>query len=173
MFFEQIATFTRDHHKEHMREYLNVVSGLYASKVPLILPKSYEVSSLVGGLAGVSRQTLPAYSVDAYTKALATDTDDLNTYVYGGHFLGLVGGENQNGIEKLVKRHGAAVEMFVREHRYFPHDEAPFMIVEFVFNRVEFFGAAAVEKDGKQFWIDGFRIDVGWRVSEQASDQHG
>lgn len=174
MFFEQIATITRDHARTHLREYLDAVNALYADKVSLVLPKSFEVSSIVGGMAGVSRATLPAYAVDTYTKTLATDVEDLNTYLYGGHFMGLVGGENQRGVEKVVKRHGAAVEMFIREHKLMPHDDIyPFLIVEFIFNRIEFFGAASLEKEGRDFWIDGFRIDCSWRVSEIASGQHG
>lgn len=188
MYNTQIATITRDHFAEHLRDLLdlaNAATGL--PPVTLVMPKSLEVSSIVGGRTGVAgRETLPSVSIDSSGKqALGTTDHDLIEYVYAGQIMGLVSGSNAQEVEQICKCYSAATELFIIEHLNAPFadsfDESnlPFRITEFGFAGSARFGAANVADDQKgapassRYWVDGFRTEVYWKVSEMGYGQHG
>jgi hypothetical protein len=151
--------------------------------VDLPLPKSFEIASFVGGVAGLAgRNDFPALSIDAFTKTLSQTDENLYTYLYSGQITWMVGGDNAKVIEQVAKGYGAALEMYIRDHTYHPYAAAfnaaalPFSFVDFTFLRAEFFGAANVELDQKgsrKLWVDGGRIDMAWNISENGPGQHG
>lgn len=175
MFHEPVATIIRDHARTHLRDYFDQVNAQFTDRVALVLPKSFETASLVGGVAGASRETLPAFALDVYDKRAAEDAADIWTYLYDARFLGLVGGQSSSSVEKATKRYAAAMEMFVRQHQHpmtVVGNTQPFLIAEFLHVRTSFFGAAQVSEQDIAYWIDGFQIDATITVSENGPSQH-
>lgn len=159
-----------------MRGVLDQINEQFTDKVSLPLPKTFDTASLVGGKAGVERATTPALALDCSDKQIATDTLNLWDYTYTGRFLGVISASSAEIAEKTTKRYAAAIELFVRNHLSLPHTSAPFLIVEFGFDRETFFGAALVpdptNPKSSGYWFDGFQIDVHWNVSEGGPSQH-
>lgn len=186
MYYRLIASITRDHLREHLPAALEAAqadAALVESNVTLPVPKVFDVASYVGGVAGLSMKgDFPVLSIDSYNKALAPDKDDFWSYRYDGHITGMVGGSNPRVVEMQAKGYGGALESIIKAHAIQPYSNSfdpsglPFMFTEFAFLRAEFFGAAAVdvEERGKtaKLWIDGFRIEVAWKVSENGPGQH-
>lgn len=181
MFFEPVAELTRDHCREHLTAYLAEISAQYSDKVTLQQPKAFDVSNIVGGRVGISgRESLPSLSVGASSKQVTDMGGDLYTYLYFGQFLGMVAGKNALEVERTCERYGAAIELYVMRHRFKPiptgTNEAllPFMIQELFFRQTTFFGASNITDNDKKidYWVDGFKVDVGWVVSEAGPGQH-
>lgn len=174
--------------REHMAGYLERVeadSSIIEPGIHLPPPKSFDVASFVGGVVGLKGKTdFPALSIDAYNKVISPSTEDLYGYRYDGHVTGMVGGTNPKVVEQQAKGYGSAIEMMIREHAYQPYGSGfdasvlPFMFIEFAFLRSEFFGAASTDVGDEKgrntkLWVDGFRIEVAWAISEPGPGQHG
>lgn len=177
MYQEQLAKLTSDHIRTHIKAYLDDIAADFtgAETVPLLVPKRIEPASVVGGMISDFDKLLPQYAIDVLGKANSTDDSALWTYEYAGQINGLVNAGSQDAVDKLIKRHEAAVERFIREHRLL-HQESNdrFSIVEFVFAGSDFSGAEDLgEQDGSQLWLAGFSINVSWFTSEDGPDQHG
>lgn len=178
MYFEYIAELTRDHIRTHLGAYLSDANTGHTKKTALVMPKSFEASSYVGGLLGVTRDTLPALAVNADNKEFSGSDEDLFVYLYTGQIAGMVTSGDALDVERQAKRYAALMELFVKEHLRLPHDDAlPFRIIEFAFQRVTFFGAADIQeqstgKNTNSYWIDGFLLDISWLVSEMGPGQH-
>lgn len=176
MFHEQIAIVTRDHARAHLKDYLDRINAQFDEKVNLPLPKTFDTASLVGGRAGVERNTTPALALDCYDKQAATDTMGLWDYAYLGRFLGVIAANSADTAEKVTKRYAAAIELYIKEHLHLPHATAPFQVIEFQFDHGTFFGAAMVPDPNNPssagYWFDGFQIDCHWLVSENGPFQH-
>lgn len=187
MFGEAIARITRDHCMEHLEVLLAAANALLEKPVTLQMPKTFDISSIVGGRTGVAgRETLPSLSIDAPTKAYEGITeDDLWEFVYTGQILGMVSARSVDEAENIAKCYIAAMEQFVRLHLHAPFSASfnesglTFSIVEFGWTRSNRFGAANLadtsegQRPGATYWVDGFRLDVFWRVSERGPEQHG
>jgi hypothetical protein len=184
VFNHLVAGITRDHCREHLRDYLDEINALYSDRASLEMPKRMDIASLVGGVAGVSRETLPALAFDAPNKTFLgfdADHDDLFTYSYQGVISGMVAGADTETVERRAERTAAAVELFVRDHLRLPMPDTgpvppgsdwPFLIVEFAFVRSKRMGAGKVDDAGRPTWIDGFVVEVQWTTSENGARQH-
>lgn len=171
MYQETLAKLTADHLREHIATYLTEISAEYNDNVTLVIPKSIEFASNVGGIAAEFDQILPAYVVDVLEKTRAADPDNLTLYDYAGHIAGMVSAGSMDTVDKLVKRHAEAVERFIKQHLvlHLPVDPR-FSMTQFVFLNSAGSGAEEVE-DGR--WLGAFRIECLWTLSEDAEFQHG
>ena len=177
MYQEQLAKLTADHLRTHIKAYLDIVDAMFAGNdnVPLLVPKTIEPASLVGGMVTAFDKILPQYGIDVMGKQLAASDDSLWSYEYAGQINGLVHGGSQEAVDKLVKRHAAAVELFIRNHRVLhQEDNLQYRVVEFVFVASDFSGAEDLgEHDSGPIWLAGFSINVSWFTSEDGPNQHG
>jgi hypothetical protein len=183
VFFAQIAALTRDHHRTHIREYLDLVNLTYDRPIALELPKQYDTTTILGGVVGVSRETLPAYTCFAFRKLLSSTNENLWTYQYEGRLNAMFAAATADQVEDITKRHQAATELFITRHGLIgqhlkdadPLSATNFLIVEMIFQSSAFFGAAQVKgsaTDDAIYWIDGFQTDIVWTVSENGPGQH-
>lgn len=178
MFQKQVATITRDHFRTHLREALDGINDQFAAtdQVPLDLPKMFDTRSLVGGRAGLERNSTPALAIHCDTKALATDTSSMWDYVYSGKILGVFIANSADLVEDICERYGGAMEWLIRTHLHITHASANFQIVEMLFDQSQFFGAALVpdpkNPNSSGYWFDGFQIDLHWAVAENGPFQH-
>lgn len=179
-FYEQVAKLTRAHINTHLRDYLDTVNALYDEQIQLDLPKRFDISTIVGGVVGVSRETTPAIAISANERSFSNDEDDVWSYIYSGQISGMVSSlDSANVVESLVRRYAGALETFINEHKREPVAVgynwalSPFIIKGIGYSRTEFFGAANVEEGELNVWVDGFRIDLAWSVIEPGPGQHG
>lgn len=182
MFYEPLAKLTRAHFKSHLPAYWSLVNGYHDRQYNLVMPKRFDISSVVGGVVGVSRETLPALAIIAFERQFSSLDDDQWTYLYPGQLAGMVSATGPDGadeVEALARRWAGTFEMFLNEHRRAPlaadYDSTGdgFRIKGFGYTRTEFFGAANVDEDEVRVWIDGFRIDFAWETIEAGPGQHG
>jgi hypothetical protein len=175
MFFEQIGDYTRSHLRSHIRAYLLEQQTLHDDKIPLVMPKSIDLSSMVGGTIQVARDTLPQYAINVLSKSPSQIPEDYFAYNYPGQIMVLVGGRSAKDVDLLAMRHAAAIEKFAKEH---PHlhqysDADGFTLLHWIWNRTTFSGAMNLEgetdSDG-EFWVNGAQIDFTWTTSEMGSD---
>lgn len=176
MFQEDLAAYTADHLREHIRTYIEAVNDRYtAIDREVVRSKIYiETASLAGGVMSVDLEKLPAYAIDCLDKQAIDVSEDLYTYQYNGHIAGVVIATSQNSADHLVKRHESAVELFVRQHELLHQRSSDyFKILRFFFIGSAFSGAELEgETKRTQNWIAGFRVDVGWITSEDGPVQH-
>lgn len=175
MFQEDIAQLTADHLRIHIRDNLEYIESRFPNDpIKLVFPKSIECASVVGGLFKDFDRILPAYAIDVWGKAEAITIDNLNTYEYMGQVSGLIAANNRTACDKLVKRHAAAVELFIRTHEFLHEmNNDYFRIIGFLSVDAEFSGAEQIaETKSGQVWIAGFSFDCVWTTSEAAVTQH-
>jgi hypothetical protein len=178
VYFEQIAKITANHLNEHLPGYLSEIQTEFTGTeiVGLGPPQQIRVDSLVGGVFSAELDELPLYALDALTKGDDPIGEDLYTYQYLGHIVGMVSSDTSEEVTRIIKRHEWAVEKYIREHQYLHFfSDAHFRILQFDFIGSSFSGAESVlddEDPTKLIWINAFRIDVAWRISEDGSDQH-
>ena len=144
-------------------------------QITLVLPKKIEVASAIGAVMSEFDKSLPSYAVDIMDKSIWQGGEDLNLYLYDGHISGLLGGNSQDVVDKTCKRHSSAVELFVRQHlTIHDYENDNFKVISFQFVSAQTTGAEllADEETGRELWLDGFRIDVSWIVSEDPGYQH-
>ena len=177
MFQEDLAYLTSNHLREHIKVYLAAVDARYSGnkKVPLVVPKTIEVASVVGGMMKDFDKILPAYGIDVVNIVAAEDASSLWSYEYLGQINGLVSASSQSLVDAMIKRHANAVERFVREHLFLhqPTNDY-FKIVNFVAGNLEFSGAEELgEVEGKETWLGAFSLNVSWFTSEDGPSDHG
>lgn len=176
MFQELLGKICADHLRTHIRDYLDEVASWTPDQTStLIVPKRIDVAGQVGGVVGELDKALPAYALDVQTKEFAGNPDGLWLYSYVGHIAGMVTAGSEEEAGRQVKRHQAAVELFVRRHQ-FMHLESNdyFSIRLFAFLDSDFSGAEQVQVPPRDrtIWVDAFRIDFQLDVSEDGPDDH-
>lgn len=175
MYHENLKKLTADHLRTHIKAYLTEVDAQYtgSAKINLVLPKSIDASSVVGGIVSEFQNTLPQYGIDISDKLMGQDTSGLWTYQYVGQINGLVNAGSQPSVDKLVDRHAQAVEMFIRRHMYLHKEKnAYFSIFEFDFEGISWSGAENVGGPDGDVWLAGFSANVSWYTSEDGPDDH-
>jgi hypothetical protein len=179
VYYEHVASLTRDHIRDHLRALLDEVNAESMNKVHLELPKGFEVSSILGGVVGMSRSSLPALAIDSASKQLAPDNDNVWTWLYNGQISGMVVADTPSLVETLSRRYAAAIEKFIKAHARSPFPAAydpttyPFRVSGFGLSTIDLIGAANVPEGEQSIWVDGFRIEVAWKVIEEGPGQHG
>lgn len=179
MFQEELAEMTADHLRGHIEAYLTEIQARYADRSKLQLPKTIETANLVGGVYNTTVNAMPAYAVDVIDKAFSEMRDNLWLYQYSGHIAGVVSGNDERAVNRLVKRHEAAVELFVRTHLNFHYPQtvpnsADFSLIELQFIGAAFSGAEQIDMEqDRKIWIAGFRNDLAWIASEEGPGNHG
>jgi hypothetical protein len=180
VFYEPIAKITREHIRLHLPAYLTKVNTFHDRALKLDLPQRFDISTIVGGTVGVSRKTLPAFAITAFERVFSNSDEDVWTYVYPGQISGMVAStESAEMAESLARRYAGAMEMFINDHRErpvltgFDQSALAFRFKGLGYTRTEFFGAANVEEEKLNVWIDGFRIDLLWELIEAGPGQHG
>ena len=178
MYGENVARYTADHLRTHIKDYLDEIAAEYASTNPvtLIVPKSIDVSSVVGGLIDSYDEILPQYGIDTLGKIPSQDDSALWSYEYPGQINGLIHGGSQEAVDLGIKRHERAIEQFIREHRLLHNYVDPagdFSILEFVFATVDFSGAEDLTTNERSIWTAGFSVNCSWFTSESGPGQHG
>ncbi len=169
MYQEFIAEYTASHLREHIGELLEEIDSWYegTDKITLVQPKSIDAASAVGGIVSELPETLPAYSVDCANKTFAGVLEDLYVYEYVGQINGMVSSGSRTSVEKLINRHAAAVEAFIRRHQnlhFYTTDH--FRLIGMAFVGTDFSGAERVQEGDRELWLAAFSIDVLWDVSE-------
>lgn len=178
MYQEEVAKLTATHLREHINDYLDELQRRYPDSVKMQYPKSVETDNLVGGVYNAKTDAMPAYAVDIISKAFAGQNNDgLWLYSYEGHVAGVVSGGDEAAVNALIKRHEQAAEMFVKRHEFMHQTESElendFRLHELGFVGAAFSGAEEVsDRQDRQVWIAGFRIDLIWVVSEDGPSQH-
>lgn len=175
MYQEEIAKITADHLRTHIEVYLAEEAANHNDQITLVMPKKIEVASAIGGSMAEYDKILPSYAVDIMEKSIWQGGPDLHTYVYDGHISGLLGGNSQDLVDKLCKRHSSAVEHFVKQHLYLhEYNSDQFTIVNFIYLGSTTTGAELLSNENdRELWFDGFRVDTSWIVSEGEGYQHG
>jgi hypothetical protein len=171
MYEKPIAQVTKEHLVSHLPAYLDEVERL--DKLKLVMPKTVEISSIVGGI--MDHKHLPAYALDCQTKELSTTNEDLWTYIYVGQLTGMVSGKSALEVDDLIKGHKSACELFcVRHHEaVFTTVDTAFTIMGFEFSQSDFSGAIDVTRNPKApIWVAAFQIGIAWQVSEEPPMQH-
>jgi hypothetical protein len=171
MYEKPIAALTKEHLLVHLRDYMDEVERL--DKLQLILPKTVEISSVVGGI--MDSKHLPAYAIDCQVKQVSQVNEDLWEYIYTGQITGMVGGRSAKDVDDLIKGHKTACELFVQRHNKAIWDvDSAFTIMGFEFTDSDFSGAIQLTKDPKSpFWVAAFQLNIAWNVSEEPPMQHG
>lgn len=178
MYQEEIADLTAAHLRLHLPAYFQYLNGFYKDNIKLQNPKSVETHNLVGGVYTAPLGEMPAYAVDIISKSFDQVTEDgLWLYNYDGHIAGVLDGGDEAHVNRQIKRHEQATEMFMKKHQHFHSTESAlgqdFRIVGLGFSGAAFSGAELVdEKNERQTWIAGFRIDLLWVVSEDGPGNH-
>jgi hypothetical protein len=175
MFQEAIANLTAEHLRLHIEAYLELINAQFPDDlVKLVVPKSIETASAVGGQINEFDRILPAYGVDVWGKVESVTIDNLNTYDYAGQISGLVSANSRATVDRLVKRHAAAVEYFLRQHeRLHEVSTDDFLVLGLFFVQSEFSGAEYLgELKNREIWIAGFSMDTIWTTSEASGMQH-
>jgi hypothetical protein len=181
VFYEQLAKLTRAHMQEHFTEYAALVNAHYDQVIQLDIPRTFEISTIVGGVVGISRDTMPAFAISANKRSFLDDDEDVWSYLYTGQISGMIGTtETAERVESMVRRYAGIFEMFIQNHRRLPASAAfdesqyPFRIKSFAAGDTEFLGAANLdEAENMRIWIDGFTIEIAWEVVEAGPGQHG
>lgn len=174
MFQEDIADWTATHLRTHIEAYLDEVNGRFSIPATLVLPKSIESTSVVGGLISSYNEILPQYGIDCADKEFSEAIGDLYTYQYTGQINGMLHGTSRQAVDTAIKRHGAAVELFIKRHQFL-HEYVTddFSFLELAMGTVSFSGAEDLGVvDGRQLWLAAFSIDVAWFTSEAGPGQH-
>lgn len=168
MYQEEIAAQTADHLRTHISGYLDRIASRHSDQITLLIPKSIEPASVVGGMVSELPNRLPAYGIDCLNKVSAGMEEDLFLFQYQGQINGMIAAGSQDLVDKLAKRHAAAIELFVREHvglHKFTTDNFSFVEMDYI--ETEFSGAELVdESEDRQLWLGAFSINVFWFTSE-------
>lgn len=180
MYHEEIGYITGEHLRSHIKEYLQELEARYGDGVKLALPKAIESTKPVGGVFNTSLAQMPAYAIEVGGKTLsAVSNNGLWEYAYDGYITGIVTGNSEDAVNKLVNRHEQAVEMFIKRHAFLHNIGAQvagneFTIVELGFRDADFSGGEMVREKagGREAWIAGFRNTLVWVVSEDGPGQH-
>jgi hypothetical protein len=174
MFHEQIAKYTADHLRSHIEGYLVRINEQFTTPATLVVPKSIEPASVVGGMFTAFNEILPQYGIDIVGKNFDESIGDLNTFIYNGQINGMVNANSRAGVDTLALRHAAAVELFIKEHQFMHlYKTDDFSLLEVAFAGLDFSGAEEINTDDAQLWVAGFSIDLAWWTSEDAAMQHG
>lgn len=175
MFYESIASETANHLREHIKAYLDEISASFVGSEKLTL-RVPDISSatLVGGIMQAPIEQLPALGVDCVEKQQIDSNESLCYYQYTGAIAGLISGSSSSDVDKLAKRHAAAVEKFVRNHQFLHLlSTLDYTMREFLYVNTNFSGAIELDlEDEKPLWVDGFTMNVIWVVSEDNYRQH-
>lgn len=176
MFQEQIAKITADHLRSHIEAYLGEINEetTGTDKIILSIP-TVDTDSMAGGLLTTDIDKIPKYAVDCINKSLLSNDESLWLYQYEGAIAGLVAAESVQSVDKLVKRHGRAVEHFLKEHQFLHSSvggEDNFFIRELSYSSTTLSGAMEVEDGDNPIWVAGFSVDAFWAVSEDGPRQH-
>lgn len=174
MFFEQIGEYTRAHLQTHIAEYLSEQQSLFDDKLPLVLPKTIDVSSLIGGVMQVARDTLPQYAINIVNKRPSTRLENLYLYEYPGELMLMVGGNSASDVDRLAWRHATALEKFIKEHQTFHQhsDTDGFLLMDWVWISTTIMGAMQLEKEDSpvgELWVNAAQLDVIWTTSEMGT----
>lgn len=176
MFQERLSIIIADHLRVHIGAYLEEVEGWFpGSKVAtLVVPKSINTAGQVGGVAKDLDKILPAYAVDILPKTFAGVSDEnLFLYQYAGHIAGMARSGSEESVNRIIKRHYSAVELFVKRH-WLLHKATndQFTVVEMMFVDSDFSGSEPIEEGPKEQWVAAFRIDLQITTSEDSYFQH-
>lgn len=177
MYQERIAKVIADHLRTHIKAYLAEVEGWYTADqtATLVVPKAIDVAGQVGGVLADLDKNFPRYACDVLTKTEGGQDENLWLYTYTGHLAGIVSAGSESAVGSLVKRHSAAVELFIRRHYYMHQEENnQFSIMSLRFLDSDFSGAEEIQVGPKErpIWVDAFRIDFSVGTSEDGPDQH-
>lgn len=176
MFHEQLAKITADHLRSHIKAYLGEVSAGFtgSESTTLIVPKKIDPASVVGGMITEYDKILPQYGIDVLGKTISQDDVALFAYEYAGQINGLVHSGSREAVDRLVKRHATAVELFIRRHQYLHQPvNTGFKFLEMVFAGIDFSGAEDLgEHNNRTVWLAGFSINVSWFTSEDGPIDH-
>lgn len=178
MYQLDIADITADHLRGHIAAYLTRINASYDKPANLQVPQQIDTASMAGGVMAVRLDKLPAYAVDCIGKAVAGTSDNLIEFQYDGHIAGTILAPTKAEADILVKRHEAAVELFIREHMYLHqrHDTPlsdKFMLREMGFVSSNFSGALLEKPDDeREIWLAGFVINMLWVTSEDGPQDH-
>jgi len=177
MYHENIARFTANHLRSHIKSYLDIIAAEYTGElsVPLIVPKRIDYNSAVGGMINEFAQILPEYGIDVLNKIPGQSDASLWIYEYIGQLNGLVDGGSREAVDLQIARHARAVEMFIRAHKTLHQQEfTGFSLVEFIFVTTEWSGAEYLgTAEDRDIWIAGFSTNVSWITSEEGPEDHG
>jgi len=177
MYHEQIAKLTADHLRTHIAAYLAEIEAEYlgTDKVTLVVPKSIDPASVVGGMMTEFDQILPQYGVDVLNKNLGAEIEGLFTYDYAGQINGIVSSTSRDSVDKLCSRHARAVEKFIKEHLFNLHSTDPnFTMIGIGFMGLDCSGAENLGTvNDREIWIAAFSINLIWATSEDTAMQHG
>lgn len=174
MYQEPIAKYTSDHLRSHIADYLVAVRASLATPdtIKLVTPKSITAASAVGGLMADLGKLTPMYAVEVGNKILGTGPENVIAYEYDGFITGLVMGNTKEEADKLMKRHAAACEMFVKSHEFLHlADLGDFAIIGLGFVSTEFTGAEKLPLEGDG-WLAAFTVNCLWVTSENGPGQH-
>lgn len=176
MYFEPIAELTADHLRTHIEAYLDEIATRYNGKdrVPLVVPKSIEATSVVGGMWTEFDNILPQYGVDILGRTFSGVSDNLFEYEYPGQINGMVHALDELTVDRLCKRHCEAVERFIKEHQLMhQHTNNQFTVIEIGHSETTLSGAENIQGDNnKSIWVAGFSINIVYLISEDGPSQH-
>ena len=178
MFYEQIGEYTRAHLMEHLPAELAAEEDRHDDTIKLVMPKTVDVASMVGGVMQVARDTLPQVAINILNKQASPTNDNLYAYAYPGQLITMVGGRDSDSVDKLAYRYGSVIERLVKLHPHLhQNQEDEFTLIGWLWNNSTFSGAMQLERPDSpvgELWVHAVGISVNWITSEFGpSDQDG
>ena len=176
MFQEDIAKFTAEHLRTHVKTYLDDWSERFDGSERLTLPVPKVVwNTLVGGAMQTDPKDTPLITVDCLNKQNIQSRDNLYYCEYQGAFAGLVTGASSHDVDRICKRYAAVTEKFIKEHMFIGNGVAfdGFSLMELYYVNTGMSGAMELKLEEEQpLWAAGFTTRVGWVASEDQPRQH-
>ena len=178
MFFEQIGEYTRAHLMTHLQAELAAEEDRHDDNIKLIMPKTMDVASMVGGVMQVARETLPQVAINILNKQSSPTAEDVYAYAYPGQMIVMVGGRDSDTVDKLGFRYASVFERLIKKHPHL-HQESQdeFTLIGWVWNGTTFSGAMQLEREDSpvgELWTQAVGLTVSWITSEFGpSDQDG
>ena len=177
MYYEEIEKWTRSTLISHLPLLLAEEMDSHPDSLVLTMPVSFDMSSVIGGVTRVARDTLPQYAVECATKRLDATGEDIPTYIYTGTLTLMIGDVSPARVDAITKRHATCVEKWINSHlNPFPIGddvETNYWIQEMSFAYSAFSGAMPMEQSASnqqdvEFWVSGVELGLLWRVAEVA-----
>lgn len=175
MYYEEIEQWTKAHLLSHLPTMLAAKQAKYTDGIKMEMPKFIDLSTLVGGIMNVARDSLPQYAIDCVSKELASDGDSLWDFVYQGSITVVVGDTTAARADAKCKRVAAVIEQFLNTHQ-FPTATLPEATILSVRWAATSFSGSLELVDSKSkvtTWISVAEIQLAWKVSERGPSQHG
>lgn len=174
MYFEEIEQWTRGELSSHLMTMLATEQAIHPDNIPLLFPVAIDTSSVVGGNIGLTKETLPQYTIACQQKEIVeSGGEDLFVFDYLGQITIFVGSTRGSFADAAIRRHAKVVERWIGDHLNPQEVRDLFTIYEMRYSSTVFSGSMPMESeninaqtDDPDVWIAGAEVNLAWRLIE-------